>query len=187
MTQSGLTLKDNALVELTLAGQTECFSVLINRHAAAVRNHLSRLVQNHSDLDDVVQDTFMKAWVRLSTFRFEATFRTWLISVALNEALTLYRRRKCRLSWPVIENLEALPSNCESPYQTFARIEACFRVRTAVQKLPRKYREVLVLRDLEQLTVGETAKRMNASIPLVKTRLFRARRMLTDALSEQAG
>jgi len=186
MTQSGLTLKDNTLVELALAGQTECFSVLINRHAAAVRNRLSRLVRDRWDLDDVVQDTFMKAWVRLSTFRFEATFRTWLFSVALNEALALYRRRKW-LSWPVIVNLQALPSNCESPHQTFARIEARFRVRTAIQKLPRKYREVLVLRDIEQLTVRETAKRMNASIPLVKTRLFRARHMLAVALNQQAG
>jgi len=187
MTQSGLTLEDNALVELALAGQTECFSVLMNRHAAAVRKHLSPLVRNRSDLDDVVQDTFTKAWARLSTFRFEASFRTWLISVALNEALTLYRRRKHRLSWPVTENLETLPSKCESPYQILARIEARLRVRTAVQKLPRKYRDVLVLCDLEQLTTRETAKRMNASIPLVKTRLFRARHMLAVALNEHAG
>jgi RNA polymerase sigma-70 factor (ECF subfamily) len=187
MTPSGLTLKDNNLVELTLSGQTECFSVLMNRHAAAVKNYLSRLVQDRWDLDDVVQDTFMKAWVRLSTFRFEATFRTWLFSVALNEALALYRRRKYRLSCPVLINLEAVPSNCESPYQSFARMEACFRVRTAVQKLPRKYRDVLVLCDLEQLTMRETAKRMNATIPLVKTRLFRARHMLAVALNEQAG
>jgi RNA polymerase sigma-70 factor, ECF subfamily len=186
MTQSGLTLKDNTLVELALAGQTECFSVLMNRHAAAVRKHLSRLVRDRWDLDDVVQDTFTKAWTRLSTFRFEASFRTWLISVALNEALILYRRRKHRLSWPVIVNLEALPSKWESPYQTFSRIEARLLVRTAVQKLPRKYSDVLVLCDLEELTVRETAKRMNASIPLVKTRLFRARRMLAVALNEQA-
>jgi RNA polymerase sigma-70 factor, ECF subfamily len=124
MTQSGLTLEDNALVELALAGRTDCFSDLMNRHAAAVRKYLSRLVRNSSDLDDVVQDTFTKAWARLSTFRFEASFRTWLISVALNEALTLYRRRKHRRSWPVIENLEAFPSKCESPYQILARIEA---------------------------------------------------------------
>jgi DNA-directed RNA polymerase specialized sigma24 family protein len=57
MTQSGLTLKDNTLVELALAGQTERFSVLMNRHAAAVRNYLSPLVRNRWDLDDVVQDT----------------------------------------------------------------------------------------------------------------------------------
>lgn len=185
MTQSGSTLQDNALVELALAGQADCFSDLMNRHAAAVRKYLSRLVQNRSDLEDVVQDTFLKAWARLSTFRFEATFRTWLISVALNEALILYRRRRHRPSWPVIGDLEALPSNCESPYQIFARTETRLRVRTAVQKLPRKYRDILVLCDLEQLTTRETAKRMNASIPLVKTRLFRARHMLTAALMEQ--
>jgi RNA polymerase sigma-70 factor, ECF subfamily len=187
MTQSSLTLKDNTLVELALGGQTECFSVLINRHAPVVRNHLSRLVRNHSDLDDIIQDAFTKAWTRLSTFRFEANFRTWLISVALNEALTLYRRRKYRRPSPGSVNLEALPSQCESPYQIFVRTENRLRVRTAVQKLPHKYREVLVLCDLEQLTVRETAKRMSASIPLVKTRLFRARHMLAVALSQSPG
>jgi RNA polymerase sigma-70 factor (ECF subfamily) len=187
MTPSGLTLKDNNLVELALAGQTECFSVLMNRHAAAVRKYLSRLVRNHWDLDDVVQDTFMKAWVRLSTFRFEATFRTWLFSVALNEALTLYRRGKYRLSCPVLISLEAVPSKCESPYESFANMEARFNLRTAVQNLPHKYREVLVYCDLEQFTIRETAKRMNASIPLVKTRLFRARHMIMAVLREQAG
>jgi RNA polymerase sigma-70 factor, ECF subfamily len=186
MTQSSLTLKDNTLVELALAGQTECFSVLINRHAAMVRNHLSRLVRNHSDLDDIVQDAFTKAWTRLSTFRFEANFRTWLMSIALNEALTLYRRRKCGRLWPGSVNLEARPSQCESPYQIFARTEDRLRVRTAVKKLPRKYREALVLCDLEQLSVRETAKRMNASIPLVKTRLFRARQMLAVALNQRS-
>jgi RNA polymerase sigma-70 factor, ECF subfamily len=186
MMQPGLELKDNALVELALAGQTEYFSALMDRHTATVRNYLGRLVQNRWDLDDLVQNTFMKAWVRLSTFRFEATFRTWLISVALNEAFTLYRRRKHTLSCAVAVNLEAVASKCESPYQTFARIEAHFGVRAAVQHLPRKYREVLVLCDLEQLTLRETAERMNASIPLVKSRLFRARQMLAVALNAQA-
>lgn len=187
MTQSSSTLEDNTLVELALAGQTECFSVLMNRHVAAVKNYLSRLVRDRWDLDDVVQDTFMKAWVRLSTFRFEATFRTWLFSVALNEALALYRRRKYRLSSPGLINLEAVPSTCESPHESFARMESRSKLRIAIQKLPPKYRDVLVLRDLEQFTIRETAKRMNAGIPLVKSRLSRARHMLTAALSERAG
>ena len=186
MTQSPLTLKDDALVKLALAGQRECFSVLMERHAATVRNHISALVRNRSDLDDVVQDTFMKAWARLSTFRFEATFRTWLISIALNEAFALHRRRKCRVSCVVIPTLDRFPSHAGSPHQAFARSETRTRVRTAISKLPAKYREVVVLCELEQLTARETARRMNASIPLVKTRLLRARHMLSAALNEKA-
>jgi RNA polymerase sigma-70 factor (ECF subfamily) len=184
MTQPGLTLQDNALIELALAGETDCFADLMNRHAAAVRTCVRRLVRNRSDLDDVVQDTFTKAWVRLSTFRFEATFRTWLISVALNEALTLYRRKRYRPPSSGIINLEVLPSKCESPHQVFVRKENRLRVWTAVENLPCKYRDVLLLRDLEQLTMRETAERMKASIPLVKSRLFRARHMLGVALNE---
>jgi len=88
---------------------------------------------------------------------------------------------------PATKVQTVLAGDCESPYQSFARIEARLRVRTAIQKLLRKYRDVLVLCDLEQLTTRETAKRMNASIPLVKIRLFRARHILTAALNEQAG
>jgi RNA polymerase sigma-70 factor (ECF subfamily) len=186
MTQSASTLKDNVLVELALAGQTECFSVLMNRHAARVRAYISRLVRSPWDVDDVMQDAFLKAWAGLSTFRFEATFRTWLISVALNEALALHRRRKHALRSLVHVNLEVVASKCESPHQTFARMETHVGVRTAIQHLPPKYRDILVLCDLQQLTIRQTAERMNASISLVKSRLFRARQMLAVNLGEKA-
>ena len=186
MTRSPLTLKDNALVELALAGEKECVSVLVDRHAAAVRNYIGGFVQNRSDLDDVVQDTFMKAWAGLSTFRFEATFRTWLVSIALNEAFALHRRRKCRVSCIAIPTLDRFPSCTGSPHQAFARSETRARVHTAISRLPAKYREVVVLCELEQLTTRETARRMKASIPMVKTRLMRARHMLSATLSEDA-
>ncbi|MBV8552818.1 MAG: RNA polymerase sigma factor [Acidobacteriaceae bacterium] len=151
-----------------------------------MKNYVSALVRNRSDLEDVIQDTFMKAWARLSAFRFEATFRTWLISIALNEAFALHRRRKCRVSCIAIPTLDRFPSHAGTPHQVFARSETRARVRTAISKLPAKYREVVVLCELEQLTARETARRMKASIPLVKTRLLRARHMLSAALNEDA-
>ena len=171
---------------MALAGETECFSLLIARHGPALRNRLRALVPNACDLEDVIQNTFMKAWFGLSTFRYKANFRTWLISVGTNEALLLYRHRKCRLSYPAVADLERFPTTSESPHQAFARSETRSRVRRAIQRLPHKYRDVVVLCDLEERTIRETATQLNASLSLVKTRLFRARRMLSAALNERA-
>jgi RNA polymerase sigma-70 factor (ECF subfamily) len=186
MTASTVTLDDNALIEMILGGQTEWFSVLMDRHLTAMRRCILALVQNPSDVDDLIQDAIIKVWLRLSTFRFEAKFRTWLLTVASNEALGLHRRRKCRPSLAATADLECFPSHCESPHQAFTRLEARVRVRTAIARLPWKYQHVLTLCDLEQLTAQEAARRMRASIAMVKTRLFRARRMLSVALTSIA-
>jgi RNA polymerase sigma-70 factor, ECF subfamily len=171
---------------MTVAGEDDCFSVLMNCHKAAVRKCIDQIVSNRSDAEDLVQDTFLKAWLRLSTFRFEANFPTWIISVAVNEALGSYRRRRCRPFCPAPVNFETFRSSCELPDEALARSEARRTVRNAVASLPRKYREILTLCELEQLSGEEAAQRLKASLSSVKTRLFRARHMLSAALSRDA-
>jgi len=187
MNTPGTTLEDKILVQGALAGQTEYFSVLVDRHVTAVKRCIQSLVRNPLDVEDLVQDTFLKAWLHLSTFRFQASFRTWLLSVAHNEALALYRRRNSRPFCPPAVNLEALPlrSQSESPHQALTRSEARVRIHSAMAKLPRKYRQVLVFCELQQLTIQETATQMKASTALVKTRLFRARHMLSVTLRKE--
>src|SRR3954451_21173404 len=97
------TFEDHTLIEMALAGQSACFSALMDRHVTAVRKCIRSVVTNTSDVDEIVQDAFFKAWVHLSKFRFEASFRTWITRVALNESLTLYRRQRCR---PFTQRLE---------------------------------------------------------------------------------
>jgi RNA polymerase sigma-70 factor (ECF subfamily) len=77
------------------------------------------VVKNTTDVEDIVQDAFLKAWLHLSTFRFEASFRSWITRVALNEALTHYRRQHRRQFYSAPANLEAFPSQLESPNQAF--------------------------------------------------------------------
>jgi RNA polymerase sigma-70 factor (ECF subfamily) len=180
------TFEDRTLIEMALAGQSECFSALMDRHVAAVRRCIRRIVRNTSDVDDLVQDAFLKAWVRLSTFRFEASFRTWITSVAVNESLALHRRNRSRPSCSAPEILEAYPSHYESPVEIAARSEIYLTVHTAIARLPEKYRDILILCDLQQLSAQEAARHLRASIPLVKTRLFRARRMLSTRLHKAA-
>jgi RNA polymerase sigma-70 factor (ECF subfamily) len=140
------------------------------------------MVRNTSDQDDVVQETFIKAWRRLSSFRADASFRTWIISVATNEALQQYRRQRSNPVSPTAADLDTYVSQHESPCEALFRSEAHHTVRAAVAHLPDKYRQVLILRDLDELTTQETARSLKFSIQLVKTRLMRARRMLSRTI-----
>src|SRR5258708_723483 len=176
------TFEDRTLIKLTLAGQAECFKVLMDRHLGAVRKRIYSMVRNATDADDILQEVLLKVWRHLATFRSESSFRTWMISVATNEAKQLYRRQRSKWYCQPLSDLDAFASPGESPHQTLARVEVTQAVRSAIVGLPAKYRDVLILCDLDQLSTRETAQWLKASIPAIKTRLFRGRLMLLAAL-----
>ena len=176
------TFEDTALIKLALAGQDECFAVLIDRHVTAVRRRISSIVRNAADAEDILQEVLLKVWRHLSTFRSESSFRTWMTRVAMNEAWQSYRRQQCRPLCQTLADFNALASPGESPHQSLARLEVTQAILHAVAALPQKYRQVLILRDLEELSSEETAQSLQSSIPAVKTRLFRARLMLIATL-----
>jgi RNA polymerase sigma-70 factor (ECF subfamily) len=179
------TLEDSVLIDLVLAGQAECFAVLKDRHEAAVRKRIRSMLWNTTDEDDLVQEVFLKAWRHLATFRAEASFRTWITRVATNEVAQLHRRNCSSPLCPAYTDLDTFASHCESPYQSLERVEATQTVRNAIAQLPARYRQILILRDLKELSARETARWLKASIPLVKSRLFRARLMLSAAIQRQ--
>jgi RNA polymerase sigma-70 factor (ECF subfamily) len=176
------TLQDNALIERTLAGQSECFSVLMDRHVTAVRKRVKTMLRNTSDEDDLVQETFLKAWRRLSSLRSDANFRAWVTRVATNEVLQQHRRDRRSLANPLATTLDTCVSHSESPHEALARVEARQTIRSAVAGLPEKYRQVLLLCDLDEFTTREAAQRLQSGMPVIKSRLFRARRMLSTAI-----
>ena len=182
MTTVFATLDDSRLIQLALKGEVECFDALMDRHIAAVRKRIQGMVRSSDDADDLVQDVQIKVWRHLSAFRSESTFRTWVIRVATNEALQAYRREKRRAVCQPITDLDSFPAKGESPHQSVVRTETAETVRRAVVMLPTKYRQVLILRDLRELTERETADSLELSIAAVKTRLRRARHMLLKAL-----
>ncbi len=182
VTPTFATFEDSALIKLALAGQAECFTALMDRHLFAIRRRISSMVQNPADAEDVLQEVSLKVWRRLSTFRSESSFRTWMTRVAINEALQLFRQEQRRPLCQALENLESVASTDESPYQSFSRFETTRAVRRAVAELPAKHRDVLILRDLRELSARETAQSLESTVPAVKTRLFRARLMLLAAV-----
>ena len=182
MTPPLASFEDSVLIELALAGQSECFTVLMDRHLVAVKRCIGSMVRNAADSEDLVQEVVFKVWRHLSTYRSESSFRTWLTRVAINEALQSYRRERSKPLCQALGDFDALASHAESPHQSYARIEMEQAVHGAVAELPEKYRQVLTLRDLEELSAQETALRLQSSIPTVKSRLFRARLMLLTTL-----
>ena len=142
------------------------------------------MAKNTSDEDDLVQEVFLKAWRHLASFRSEATFRTWIIRIATNEVIQLNRRESHSPLCQAPVNLEAFASKLESALQSLERAEANQTVRSAIAGLPAIYRQILLL-ELGQFSESETARFLSVSIPTVKTRRFRARRMLAAALQRQ--
>jgi RNA polymerase sigma-70 factor (ECF subfamily) len=184
MTPPLATFEDTTLIELALAGQPECFSALMDRHLVAVKRRIGTMVRNATDRDDVVQEVMFKVWLHLSTFRSESSFRTWITRVATNEALQIYRKERRRPACQPHRDLDAFASPVESPFQFVARVESAQAVRSAVVGLPAKYRQVLILHDLEQRTARETARSLQSTIPAVKTQLHRGRLLLSSALQK---
>jgi RNA polymerase sigma factor (sigma-70 family) len=187
MTPPLATFDDNTLISMTLAGRPECFTVLMDRHLFAVKRHVASMLRNTMDADDLVQEVLMRVWRNLSTYRSEASFRTWMTRVAINEVLQWYRRERYHSRCHSPEDLDALASFCDTPHHHLARAEAIRKVHKALARLPEKYREVLVLREFDQLSIRETAQSLQASVPAVKSRLFRARALLTASLRRSTG
>src|ERR1700688_1564147 len=132
MTPPLASFEDSILIELALAGQAECFTVLMDRHSVALRKGIGSMVRNAADSEDLVQEVVLKVWRHLSTFRSESSFRTWLIRVAINEALQSYRRERSKAPCQALGDFDALASHSESPHQSYARIEMAQAVHGAV-------------------------------------------------------
>lgn len=184
MTPTFANLSDDLLIRTALAGKAECFTILIDRHLYSVKRRIERMIHNSAEVDDVVQEVLVKVWRNLAGFRSEAGFRTWMTRIAINEALQYYRRQQPQSHRRPVDDWDAIASVDETPHERLVRAETAARVRSAVAGLPEKYRQVLLLREFESLSLQETANSVQASIPAVKSRLFRARLMLIAELSQ---
>jgi RNA polymerase sigma-70 factor (ECF subfamily) len=187
MTPTLATFEDSTLIQRTLAGQSDCFAALIDRHLAAVKRRIGSMVQNLANREDLLQEVLLKVWLHLSTFRAESSFRTWITRVAINEALQSYRRERRRPFCQPLRDFDAIASTCDSPHHSLARVQETQIVRKAVAGLPAKYREVLILHDLEQRGAKETAQSLKSSVPAVKIQVHRARLMLRSRFGGRDG
>jgi RNA polymerase sigma-70 factor, ECF subfamily len=182
---------DYTLVVRVQSGDLRAFEELVARHSQRVYRRLLAIVANREEARDALQDTFLKAFMHINGFQHRSKFSTWLMTIASNTAVQ--RLRDCRpvesIDSEVADRAEPnfpswQPRSADDPEQGYSASERCELVRSGVMKLPVKYREVLVLRDLEELPTGKTAAILGVEVATAKSRLFRARAMLRALLSQ---
>ena len=181
------------MIAAILAGEIQLFHQLIRPYERSVYVMALSYMKNEADAEDVAQEATVRAFRKLSSFRAESKFSTWLISITINEARTRLRRqvlvRMESLDQLLDEDTGLSPALLrdwrEIPSEAIERDEVRKLIQQAVDQLPDIYREVFLLRDVEELTINEAAEALNISIPSVKVRLHRARLMLQKQLAPQ--
>jgi RNA polymerase sigma-70 factor, ECF subfamily len=182
---NGTGVDEAALIRKIVGGQRDLFGDLIAPHLTALSCIVRTTIGGHPEVEDIVQQTALKAFTHLAQFRFEACFKTWLIRIALNEARQWRRKyASSRLLEFTPCALSELPiaDQGHSPSTEYQRSETGAQLGAALARLPEKYRNVILLRDFEDLSISEVAVRLGLTIPGVKTRHRRARQKIAGFL-----
>jgi RNA polymerase sigma-70 factor (ECF subfamily) len=176
---------DDELIAQVRAGNQRAYAALVDRYKARIFHTSLRILGNREDAEEASQDTFVRAYRGLESFREEATFSTWIYRICVNTCLNLLESRK-RFKAQKIESTpaEELPF-IESPELDFAEEDLRERILAMIETLPVKYRTVLVLFHVQHLAYQEIVEIMQMPMSRVKTHLFRARAMLRERLLEK--
>ncbi len=187
--------REQDLIARVQRGKHELFYELVRPYERRVYAAALAILRNESDAEDVAQEAMLKALANIRQFRAESRFSTWLIQITVNEALMRRRRERTVIMEGMDdrrdEESDYTPRDFadwrEIPSEALERKEIRRKLAEALASLDRKYREVFVLRDVEQLNIQETAEALGISVASVKTRLLRARLMLRDLLASGWG
>jgi RNA polymerase sigma-70 factor (ECF subfamily) len=184
--------KDYDLIQAINSGQVDKFHDLVKRYEQKLYNFSLRMCRNHSDAEDMVQDTFLNVFKYLKDFRYETKFKNWLYKVATSTCIKKRRKSKFApekelsldefLPSDETEPPDRVPEWALMPLDKLLNEELAGAVNQGISSLPKKYRMVMLLRDIEGFSTAETAKILNLSPTNVKVRLHRARLYLRDKL-----
>ena len=180
-----------ALVAAAKAGNVEAFEELVGRYDRKIFRLAQNITQNREDAEDVMQDAFLKSFEHLNDFQGDSRFYTWLVRIAVNEALMKLRKRRgnqVSLDEPIESEDNLLPREIEdwgpTPEQRYAQTELNEILTSVMSQLEPPYGIVFQLRDMEELSTEETAQILGLSGAAVKSRLLRARLKLRQKLSK---
>jgi RNA polymerase sigma-70 factor (ECF subfamily) len=184
--------EESILVEAARSGDIGAFESLVRRYDRNVFRIAQHITQNREDAEDVVQDAFLKAYQNLGQFQGQSKFYTWLVRIAVNEALMRLRRRRPERTVSIDEDVkteeDSMPREIAdwspNPEQLYTQSELKEILGKTIQGLAPSFRTVFVLRDVEGLSTEETASALELSVPAVKSRLLRARLQLRERLNK---
>ncbi len=173
------------LITASKKGDQDAFAQLVQQHQRRVFNLVFRMLQQYEEANEVTQETFLAAWQGLPSFRGDARFSTWLYRIAYNCALKQLEQRKRDKALQVVVQAEQIVASIGQEQCVDAALETHARqamVQEQLSQLPAKYRIVLILRHLQEMTYEEMAQILTMPIGTIKTHLFRARNLLKERL-----
>ena len=188
-------IRERELLRRVQAGETQLFYELVKPYERRIYTTAFAILRNESEAEDAAQEAVLKAFTHIEQFRSEARFSTWLTQITVNEALMRRRKAHSEIMEPIGEREEDdgtyTPRDFadwrEIPSEVLEKKEIRQKLASAVATLAEKYRQVFVLRDVQHLSIEETAEALGISRASVKTRLLRARLMLRDLLAPGLG
>jgi RNA polymerase sigma-70 factor, ECF subfamily len=179
-------LSEQHLVLAARSGCRSAFNELWNLYSRRVYSTVLNITKNRQDAEDALQDSFFRAFLALESFEGRSSFYSWVTRIAINSALGMLRKRRCRpesSAAPTFEHEEDRTPRefidlAPGPEQMYDQDQRCARLMQAIQKLPANLQEIVQTRLTEECSVKEVASRLNISVPAAKSRLHRARTRL---------
>jgi RNA polymerase sigma-70 factor (ECF subfamily) len=182
---------ESALVAAAKAGDISAFETLVGRYERKIFRLTQNITQNREDAEDSMQEAFLKAFEHLGSFEGNSRFYTWLVRIAVNQALMKLRKRRpnvVSLDEDVDTGEDMVPREVEdwgpTPADRYAQTQLSEILTKAINELDPPFRIVFQLRDIEELSTEETADTLGLSVPAVKSRLLRARLKLRQSLNQ---
>lgn len=184
--------EDYRAIDKILGGNVDAFEILQNKYFKAINALVGRMIRNPEDAKDIVQETFIRAYLNLSSFRREYSFHSWLFKIASNLCIDFMRRKRLQTisieqPYPLSDEDSEfdIPDEGSSADSEIIRTERNKLLKDALGTLPENYRKVIELRHFEGMDYKQIAETLCIPIGTVKAHLFRARKLLLEKLKDK--
>ena len=182
-------IEDSEIIQAAIKGDDRAYKKLMHKYHDAIFNFIQRMIRDRSQVEDLTQEAFIKAFSSLKNFNDEFAFSTWLYKIAMNNSIDYIRKRKLPL-YSIDKPIESKDSNYtfELPDESYEADKELIRdqrtklLNEAIERLPGKYKRVIYLRHVEERSYEEIAKMLRLPIGTVKAHIFRARELLNKHL-----
>jgi len=165
---------DHKIIQEILNGNKELYSLLVDKYMEKIRNLIFNITNNIFIVDDLTQEVFVKAYESLPQFQFRSSFYTWIYRITLNKCKDHIRKKKLKYYFPIL-SISKLSNDIEDNNNIFNKIDDNLLVQEALNKLKYDFKEILILKEIENLTYQEISEVLNCEIGTVKSKLARAR------------
>lgn len=184
-------LEDDQYVQRAIGGDQDAFKMLMNKYQKPLYYHIVKMVKNHEQIEDIIQESFVKAFSNLGSYNTNYAFSTWLYRITTNHTIDYLRKKKLQttsINEPVRAKDGEMQFQIVGSAETDRKIIRKERkkiVSEAIENLPEKYREVIQMRHLEEMSYQEISEELDLPLGTVKAHIFRAREMLYKALIDR--